>query len=471
MAYFDRSAEDIVITPTRLFFLDSGPECTNDKKSEPLKDDVQEAAIIEQEEMFFIEDVTYISTELSAPCCRLEGAGCGQPEGYGVHTSALPTKEKEKPKRSIVDSDCGAASSWVDRIKLSPKLGRKKFHQSVHQEVKDPAEIGSQKIKHKPKRSNSLFPSSSNTIDIFSGMKAKEAKKPKRPKQRVLKKQKSMEFENCGGTQKNIAESLPLTEKGGEIVSAFNSSNTGVPSIRLRRASNPPITALIGNQDPTRHAPELSEAKQIKSSTLRKRLKNFKLPSFGNKSSSDQIFGVSGSAVSTGFLTPQTNRKLLPVSRTFLETRRSSAPDLARSNKEPLFMQLKSRAIKMDNNNNIVWYNDPITHPLDLEDAEIRSIARKILRENLEPLRFYDGKECDALGKKISKLIIDNVHILKAGSTQYKFACLVYIAAVRGDGVKATFCSLWSPAEDNFVVVDYRGKLLYGIATVIVTPA
>ncbi|KAK3752221.1 hypothetical protein QZH41_002759 [Actinostola sp. cb2023] len=83
----------------------------------------------------------------------------------------------------------------------------------------------------------------------------------------------------------------------------------------------------------------------------------------------------------------------------------------------------------------------------------------------------YVPEVCNRLGRTISENITKYLHpIEEPTDRQHKYACLVYIGAVKDCGISAAAQALWSPEEDRFIVIDYQNKTMYVIAVVLAIP-
>lgn len=105
------------------------------------------------------------------------------------------------------------------------------------------------------------------------------------------------------------------------------------------------------------------------------------------------------------------------------------------------------------------------------EDIRLRDVMGKVLRSHMLSMVDYKRETCDRTGKSISKIIKTIVESIKEseGLTS-KVACLVYIAAVRDEGIFMSTQALWDSNQDNFAAASFRNDSVFGLAVVIATP-
>lgn len=105
-------------------------------------------------------------------------------------------------------------------------------------------------------------------------------------------------------------------------------------------------------------------------------------------------------------------------------------------------------------------------------DEEIKNNIGRIMKENLENLDEYESENCDQLGRSTSEAIVKYLHSIEKpiDCSQHKFACLVYIGAVRNDGISVAARALCSPGNDRFIVTDYQNNSIHVFAIVLAIP-
>ena len=104
-------------------------------------------------------------------------------------------------------------------------------------------------------------------------------------------------------------------------------------------------------------------------------------------------------------------------------------------------------------------------------DIKLQGLMEDILRAHLLSLTDYKPASCDRTSRNICKLISGFLGSMKTSThPQSKFACLVYIGAVRDQGIHAASRVLWSPEKDSYAVASFRNEFVYGLAAVFVTP-
>lgn len=105
------------------------------------------------------------------------------------------------------------------------------------------------------------------------------------------------------------------------------------------------------------------------------------------------------------------------------------------------------------------------------EDIRLRDVMGKVLRSHLLSMVDYKRETCDRTGKSISKIIKTIVESIKESEgLPSKVACLVYIAAVRDEGIFMSTQALWDSNQDNFAAASFRNDSVFGLAVVIATP-
>lgn len=105
-------------------------------------------------------------------------------------------------------------------------------------------------------------------------------------------------------------------------------------------------------------------------------------------------------------------------------------------------------------------------------DVNLKEILEQVLKSHILRMDNYSSANCDRVGRSISEIITRLLGGAKnTTDSQRKIACLVYIGAIRDDGIHMSTQALWCPEEDTFAAASFRNKSVYGIAVVIVVPA
>lgn len=106
------------------------------------------------------------------------------------------------------------------------------------------------------------------------------------------------------------------------------------------------------------------------------------------------------------------------------------------------------------------------------DDVKLQGFIEDILRAHVLAMTDYKPASCDRTSRSICKLITNFLSAKKTPThgQQSKFACLVYIGAVRDQGIHMASQALWNSEEDSFAAASFRNDSVYGLAVVIATP-
>ena len=105
-------------------------------------------------------------------------------------------------------------------------------------------------------------------------------------------------------------------------------------------------------------------------------------------------------------------------------------------------------------------------------DIHLQEMLEEILRSHLLTMDDYSPASCDRASRSICKIITRLLGgaVTRTDDGQRKLACLVYIGAVRDNGIEMAAQALWCPEEDTFAAACFRNESVYGMAVVIATP-
>ena len=105
------------------------------------------------------------------------------------------------------------------------------------------------------------------------------------------------------------------------------------------------------------------------------------------------------------------------------------------------------------------------------EDIKIRDLMEDVLRAHLLHMSSYRREACDRAGRNICAVIKTLIEAMKeTNNIDTKVVCLVYIGAVRDEGIFMSAQALWNSDQDNFAAASFRNDSVYGMAICIITP-
>ena len=105
-------------------------------------------------------------------------------------------------------------------------------------------------------------------------------------------------------------------------------------------------------------------------------------------------------------------------------------------------------------------------------DNHLQEMLEEVLKSHLLTMDDYSPPKCDRTSRSICKIITRLLSGMVECSAdgQRKLACVVYIGAVRGNGVQMAAQALWCPEADTFAAASFRNQSVCGMAVVIATP-
>lgn len=98
--------------------------------------------------------------------------------------------------------------------------------------------------------------------------------------------------------------------------------------------------------------------------------------------------------------------------------------------------------------------------------TKVKEIIRETLKAQLTNME-YSHRECGEKGRIISQLIEKSVKSFSGA--MYKVTALVYIGAMRDQGIELACQCSWSPGIDLFAMETYRTQTLFASAIVFAT--
>ena len=105
-------------------------------------------------------------------------------------------------------------------------------------------------------------------------------------------------------------------------------------------------------------------------------------------------------------------------------------------------------------------------------DLHLKEVLEQVLTSHILKMDDYSSPKCDSLGRSICKIITRLFGgAIKTTDRQQKITCLVYIGAVKDNGIHIATQALCCPAEDTFTTASFRNESVFGMAVVIVVPA
>lgn len=105
-------------------------------------------------------------------------------------------------------------------------------------------------------------------------------------------------------------------------------------------------------------------------------------------------------------------------------------------------------------------------------DVHLKEVLEQVLTSHILKMDDYSSPKCDSLGRSVCKIITRLFSgAIKTTDRQQKITCLVYIGAVKDNGIHIATQALCCPAEDIFTTASFRNESVFGMAAVIVVPA
>ena len=105
-------------------------------------------------------------------------------------------------------------------------------------------------------------------------------------------------------------------------------------------------------------------------------------------------------------------------------------------------------------------------------DVHLKEVLKQVLTSHILKMDDYSLPKCDRLGRSVCKIITRLFGgAIKTTDRQQKITCLVYIGAVKDNGIHIATQALCCPAEDIFTTASFRNESVFGMAVVIVVPA
>ncbi|XP_048590399.1 dynein light chain Tctex-type 5-B-like [Nematostella vectensis] len=106
---------------------------------------------------------------------------------------------------------------------------------------------------------------------------------------------------------------------------------------------------------------------------------------------------------------------------------------------------------------------------VEKENAQIRDIIIETLKIQFENVTEYNREVCDKLSKNVCQWVKRRIEIMKEGSGQTcKIVSLVYVGAVRGNGIEFASQAMVDFERDNFTAGCYRNGHIFAMAGIMV---
>lgn len=106
-------------------------------------------------------------------------------------------------------------------------------------------------------------------------------------------------------------------------------------------------------------------------------------------------------------------------------------------------------------------------HTANLFTTRIKDIIFNVLATHLDNLAEFSPKTCGEKCRLISQMIEKSVKTLCC--FQYKVMALVFIGAIRDQGIQLASQSYWNPNSDHFTMATYRNDFLFASGIVFTT--
>lgn len=116
--------------------------------------------------------------------------------------------------------------------------------------------------------------------------------------------------------------------------------------------------------------------------------------------------------------------------------------------------------------------NNCVENCFKAEDIHLQEILEEVLRSHLLSMEDYSPPSCDRASRSICKIVTRLLGGAVSGMNdgQRKLACVVYIGAVRDEGIQMAAQALWCSEEDTFAAASFRNQSVCGMAVMIATP-
>ncbi|CAH3171830.1 unnamed protein product [Porites evermanni] len=116
--------------------------------------------------------------------------------------------------------------------------------------------------------------------------------------------------------------------------------------------------------------------------------------------------------------------------------------------------------------------NNCVENCFKAEDIHLQEILEEVLRSHLLTMEDYSPPSCDRASRSICNIVTRLLGGAVNGTHdgQRKLACVVYIGAVRDEGIQMAAQALWCPEEDTFAAASFRNESVCGMAAMIATP-
>ena len=108
---------------------------------------------------------------------------------------------------------------------------------------------------------------------------------------------------------------------------------------------------------------------------------------------------------------------------------------------------------------------------VELENKVLQEILQDTLKQQFDCVLEYKREVCDRLAKNVSQLVKRRVEVFKESASRgFKIVSLVYVGAVKDEGIAVASQALLQSETDNFTVASYRNGHLFAVAGVMTVP-
>lgn len=376
----------------------------------------------------------------------------------------------------------------LDIIKYSPKFLRKKYTKQPNKNVSPSPEESkcdlpdelSQKYPENLENSGSASPKMGFRKKFLLTVNSKditEAETMKTlPTITTKSSQESAEFGSSKGRKnwRKVKAALQrMNDSGDPSKSVIASSEENIPEAEKLRFKSSSVQAQDddeSDEDVHQRFKAFLNSSEKKPKTPRSpRLQLRSRFSFWPKGGETAIQEENGVVISSPL---SCNQYPVLKSRMYLlGRRRCSAPEAVLRREAEAFALMKTTKDVRNNSQNNSLKHKKANHgiqakPYDYREHEVRQKMRSSMEKHLKNLTEYCPEVCSQLNSTISDEITEYLHSIDSEDEQKRIVCLVYIGAVKEDGIHAAVRCMWSPSEDRVVVSDYQNNSLYALAVV-----
>lgn len=108
---------------------------------------------------------------------------------------------------------------------------------------------------------------------------------------------------------------------------------------------------------------------------------------------------------------------------------------------------------------------------VERENLVIQDIIQETLKLQFENVMEYKREICDRLAKNVCQLVKRRVEVMKeAAKLPCKIVSVVYVGAIRDQGIEVFSQALLESDKDNFTVASYRNGKVFAVGGIMVIP-